>query len=139
MPKRRNFTDIEVKRRAIHRAAVVLFELWEENRGTHSRLLELLVPDKLITIGTSVRGGGWREHLVPLAYIRDKCHEIFETGGTIAQAAQFIETHLKVVNITREERTRIDFELGLKSRMPENWKLGDYLARLDAAGIALRD
>jgi hypothetical protein len=120
---------------------MVLFDLWEENRGTHSRLLEMLVPDSYIAIaiGTSTNGGGWREHLVPLAFIRDKCHEIFKSGGSIDQAAKFIDTHLKVAHITREERDRLDFELGLKGRMPDNWSPGDYLARLNAAGITLDD
>lgn len=139
MSQRKQFTDSEVKARAVRRAAMVLFELWEENRGTHSRLLEMLVPETYITIGTSINGGGWREHLVPLARIRDECHKIFEAEGSIDQAAQFIDTHLKVAHISREERARLDFELGLKSKMPEDWVPGDYLARLKAAEIDLDD
>jgi hypothetical protein len=137
--ERRQFTDSEVKARAVQRAARVLFELWEENRGTHSRLLEMLVPDSYITIGTSKNGGGWREHLVPLSVIRNKCHEIFEADGSIEQAAAFIDAHMKLAHITREERDRLDFEFGLKGKMPENWTPGDYLARLSAAGISLND
>lgn len=137
MSQRKKFTDAEIKARAIRRAAVVLFELWEEDRGTHSRLLEMLVPDSYVTIGTSVNGGGWREHLVPLSYIRNECEKIFEAGGTIDHAVQFIDAHLKIAHITREERDRLDFQLGLKSKMPDNWEPGDYLARLRAAGIDL--
>lgn len=141
--QRRDYTDAEIKGRAVRRAAGVLFELWEENRGTHSRLLEMLVPDSYITIGTSMKGGGWREHLVPLSVIRNKCHSIFEAAESIDQAIElagkFIETHLKVAHITREERQRLDFELGLKEKMPENWAPGDFLARLAAAGINLDD
>lgn len=137
--QRKQFTDSQVKERAVRRAALVLFELWEENRGTHSRLLEMLVPDSYITIGTSVNGGGWREHLVPLARIRNECHRIFERGGTVEEAEHFISVHLKVAHISPEERIRLDFELGLKSKMPENWVPGDYLARLTAAGINLDD
>ena len=139
MSQRKQFTDAEVKARSVRRAATVLFELWEENRGTHSRLLEMLVPDSYITIGTSGNGSGWREHLVPLARIRDECHKIFEAGGTVDQAARFIDAHLKVAHITREERNRLDYELGLKSKMPDDWAPGDYLARLRAAGIDLDD
>lgn len=135
--QKHKFTDPEIKTRAVKRAALVLFELWEENNGTHSRLLEMLVPELYITIGTSKNGGGWREHLVPLAFIRDQCHAIFEEGGSIEEAAIFIDRHLKVAHITREERNKLDFELGLKGKMPDDWEPGDYLARLTAAGINL--
>lgn len=134
---KRSFTDAEVKSRAVQRAALVLFQLWEENRGAHSRLLEMLVPDSYITVGTSKNGGGWREHLVPLAFIRDECFKIFERGGDVELAAKFIDVHLKVAHITPEERRKLDFEFGLKGRMPDDWSPGDYLARLAAAGIDL--
>lgn len=138
MPKK-TFTDVEIKQRAVRRGALVLFELWEEGRGAHSRLLELLVPDSYIIVGTSKNGGGWREHLVPLAFIRDQCFEIFENGDGIDAAAKFIDEHLKVAYITPDERRKIDFELGLRGRMPDEWTPGDYLARLNAAGINLAD
>jgi len=132
---RKVFTDEEVKRRSVRRAALVLFELWEEDRGAHSRLLELLLPDSYILVGTSVNGGGWREHLVPLAFIRDQCFKLFCEGKGIEEAAQYIDQHLKIAHITREEREKIDVELGLRSKMPETWEPGDFLARLKAAGI----
>jgi len=140
--KKRIFSDTEVKQRAVNRGAHVLFELWEEGRGAHSRLLEMLVPENYITIGTSKNGSGWREHVVPLAFIRDKCFEIFEeecgiADGGIERASQFIDTHLKVAYITLEERKKLDFELSLKGKMPDAWVAGDYLARLTAAGINL--
>lgn len=134
MPKK-PFTDAEIKARTVQRAAFVLFQLWEENRGAHSRLLEMLVPDSYITIGISKNGGGWREHLVPLAFIRYQCFEIFEREGSVEEAAEFIDAHLKVVHITLEERKKLDYDLGLKGKMPDNWSVGDYLARLTKAGI----
>jgi hypothetical protein len=137
--QKRIFTDAEVKQRSVRRAAVVLHELWEEDRGAHSRLLELLVPDSYITIGTSLNGGGWREHLVPLAFIRDQCFKMFEGGAEVDQVATFLDQHLKVAHITPEERHTIDFKLGLRGKMPEEWEPGDYLARLTAAGIDLND
>ena len=137
MVNRRTFTDEEVNARAVKRAALVLFELWEEGRGTHSRLLEMLVPDSYVTVGVSHNGGEWREHLVPLSRIRDECHRLFEEGLGVESAASFIERHMKVAYITRDERERLDFELGLKSKMPEGWTPGDYMARLAAAGINL--
>lgn len=132
-----DFTDEEVKQRAVRRAAFVLYELWEEGRGAHSRLLELLVPEAYVTVGISTNGGGWREHLVPLSFIRDHCFSLFDDGKDLSEAAAFISTHLKVAYITLEERQRLDFELGLKGKMPEDWSPGDYLARLEAAGINL--
>lgn len=138
-PSRRIFTTAEVKARAVRRAALVLFELWEENRGAHSRLLELLVPDVYITVGVSKQGRGWREHLVPLAFIRDHCFSLFASGGSVEDAAKFIDEHLKVAHVTQAEREKLDFQYGFRNRMPEDWKPGDFLARLTAAGIELKD
>lgn len=132
-----DFTDEQVKKRAVKRGAYVLFQLWEEGRGAHSRLLEVLVPDSYVTLGISINGPGWKEHLVPLSFIRDYCFSIFEQGGGINEAAEFIDTHLKIVYISPAERQKLDFELGLKGKMPESWEPGDYLARLNAAGIKL--
>lgn len=51
--------------------------------------------------------------------------------------ADFIEEHLKIVMITREQRLRLDFELGHKVSMPDGWLPGDVMARLRAASVDL--
>ena len=46
---------------------------------------------------------------------------------------------MKIVMISKAERLRLDFELGLKVSMPEGWSFDDEnadpFARLKAAGI----
>lgn len=50
-----------------------------------------------------------------------------------------LRRHLRVVMISKAERYRIDFELGLKVRMPDGWSFeddgADPFARLKAAGV----
>lgn len=136
---RRVFTAEELKKRAFLRAAHVLYGHWEEGTGAHSRLFETLIPEGGLLLGTSVEGPGWREHVVPCAVIRDRCLQLFDDGKSIEDVAAYIEAHLKIVVISREERDRLDFKLGLKSTMPIGWEDGDIMARLKAAGIQLGD
>ncbi len=135
----RVFTAEELRKRAFLRAAQVLYGHWEEGTGAHSRLFETLIPESGLLLGTSVEGSGWREHVVPCAVIRDRCLQLFDQGKSVEDVAAYIETHLKIVIISREERARLDFQLGLKSTMPTGWEDGDIMARLRAAGIELRD
>jgi hypothetical protein len=137
----RKYTEAEEKQRAVRRAAQVLYELWDEGHTAHSRILEYLVRDDhlLVRIGYSTNGGSAREHVVPLAYIRNECYAMFERGENVEAAAAFIDAHLKVAHITTEQRDKLDVELGLKTGMPRDWLRGDYLARITAAGIVLRE
>ncbi|KXU32319.1 hypothetical protein A0J57_11155 [Sphingobium sp. 22B] len=57
----------------------------------------------------------------------------------MSAVAKLLERHLKIVMISKAERQRLDFELGLKVCMPEGWSFDDEnadpFARLSAAGI----
>ena len=80
-----------------------------------------------------------REHVVPLALIRDHCEKMFSLGGNVAAVTKLLERHLKIVMISKAERLRLDFDLGLKVSMPKGWSFDDEnadpFARLKAAGI----
>lgn len=67
------FSPQQLKERAMRRLAVVLKEHAEEGRYPHSRIFETLVPDPWIVEGTSINGGGWREHVVPCSYLAREC------------------------------------------------------------------
>lgn len=124
-------------RRTFDRVAMVLFETWEEGWG-HTRLLdEPLVPNWLVEVGQSCKGAEYREHVVPLRLVYNECETMFASGKPLSTVARFLEHHVKIVRVSREEQRRIDYELGLKTRMPPGWVFneGDIYARLRAAGV----
>lgn len=133
------FTNEEIAERVFARAAWVMHQSWEEN-WRHSRLLdEPLIPNHVITVGRSRSAAEHREHVVPLALIRNQCEKMFTMGTELSEVARLLARHLKIVMISKAERQRIDFDLGLKVSMPEGWSFedenADPFARLKAAGI----
>ena len=133
------YSPQQLKERAMRRLAVVLKEHAEEGRYPHSRIFETLVPDPWIVEGTSINGGGWREHVVPCSYLARECVQAFLDGGSVAQVAALLDRYLKIVHITLKERQHLDFELKLRNCMPNGWRFGvdDAFARLNAAQIAI--
>lgn len=116
-----------------------MHQSWEEN-WRHSRLLdEPLIPNHIIMAGRSRAAAEHREHVVPLALIRDQCEKMFSLGANVAAVTKLLERHLKIVMISKAERMRLDFDLGLKVSMPKGWSFDDEnadpFARLKAAGI----
>lgn len=133
------FTIPEMRVRALHRIADVVFGQFEEGRATHSRIFEVLVPDEFVVNGQSIKGGGYREHVVPCALIRDECTKMFERGATKDEVVQMLDKHLRIAIITPEEAHYMDHTLGLKATMPKGWIFGedDPLERLKVANIVL--
>lgn len=136
---RPNLTREQIVDRVYERAAFVMHQSWEED-WRHSRLLdEPLIPNYLITVGHSRAGSEHREHVVPLALIRNQCEAMFASGVRLAEISALLKRNLKIVMISRAERYRLDFELGLKTVMPNGWsfegKNSDPFARLEVAGI----
>ena len=136
---RPQFTDKEISQRVFARAAWVMHQSWKEN-WRHSRLLdEPLIPNHIIMAGRSRAASEHREHVVPLALIRDQCEKMFSQGKDVSAVTKLLERHLKIVMLFKAERLRLDFDLGLKVSMPEGWPFedenADPFARLKAAGI----
>jgi hypothetical protein len=76
------------------------------------------------------------EHIIPLKMVFERWLELIDSGYTLEQQRSFLEQHLIVVWITIEEQKRLDYEMGLRTKMPEGWRWGDDThARLSAAGI----
>jgi len=135
------FTYEEKKERAFLRVTRVIYDLWEEDSGVHTRILDWLIDDELTTIGTSINGGGHREHLVPCLAIIMKCKEMFNSGDSVESVAAMIKRNLKIAHITKKEARVIDVDLKYKSTMPPNWSFttGDVKERLNLAKIEILD
>jgi hypothetical protein len=131
------FSKEELVDRTFARVARVIYELWEEGRGDTRLLDNWLIPDEFVIAGTSKRGGGRREHVIPRIMIYDQCLEMYERKASIDDVARFIRRHLAIVHISRDEQILLDQALGLKTRMPDGWEFstGDVFARLKAGGI----
>ena len=95
--------------------------------------------DNDITVGKSTartEENSYREHIVPCDYIIEEAIRMYEEGSSIEEVAVMINQNLFIVLISKEEAVKLDYELGLKTTMPEGWKFGDSVfARLDAADI----
>lgn len=114
------------------------------NVRVHARIFECLIADEYVRIGTSVAvseqaGRGYREHVVPCAYIRDLAFELYYDHKSIEDVALVIKALLKIALITPDEAKRIPLEY--KYDMPRDW---DYSKdsinrRLDDVGINLID
>lgn len=126
--------------RALVRIAHVLQEHAEEGRFPHSRFFETLMPDEWIVSGTSVKGGGWREHVVPCAYLARECIHAFNRGVSLEVIVDILDKYLRIVHITRAERDVIDFKLRYRSTMPDQWVFGEGnpYQRLIDAGIVFQ-
>ena len=81
------------------------------------------------------------EHVVPCAVLIVETRRLIREGRVSDnKIAAILARHWKVATITKDEANRLDFQLGLKSIMPDGWTFehGETLARLDVAGIKLK-
>lgn len=140
------FTIEELKQRAFERAAWVLKHFWDEQRydlkrevRVHSRLFDPLVPRIYIEMGTSKKGDGHIEHLVPCVVLRDLAFKMYWDNKTEKDVSEMLGRLLRVARISTEEARHLDVDCKLKTRMPDGWsyETGDVLARLEVAEIKL--
>ncbi len=87
--------------------------------------------------GQSKKGGGYREHVVPRVYLRDKCLELYDMSTSIDDVTRILMDNLRIVEITPEEADSLNKVL--KTTMPDGWTLGksDPLERLRYVGIEI--
>jgi len=77
-----------------------------------------------------------REHIIPLALVRDRVRELLDEDISTVELAHFLMTHIRMVEVTREEHVRLNEKYA--STMPPGWDwYGDTLARLRECGITL--
>lgn len=111
----------------------------------HSRVAEYLVPADHVTRGVStmrakhgVAAGAHQEHVVPCAFIRNTALHYFGEGRSLDDVAQMTRRFLAVVDITEDERARLDDgPKALRDVMPVSWDpdAGCIYARLHEKGI----
>jgi hypothetical protein len=146
MPK---FSDDALKRRAFERIAWVLKHFYDEqaedfkgDASLHTRVFETLIFPKYIEIiwkSENLKPGdnGYKEHVVPCAYIRNIAFRMYHDGRTEDDVAKMVRRILKIALLTPDEANRVDQKY--KIAMPDSW---DYTkdsitARLDEYGIKL--
>ncbi|MDP2231772.1 hypothetical protein [Methylotenera sp.] len=145
------FTDEQLRQRTFERAAWVMRHIWEELQDDpkrearmHSRLFEVLIGNP-VHFGKSIKGGGHTEHLVPCALLRDRAFHMYWEGKDLNRdmlavekdVAKMLEKFLAIADIHPTEAKLLDYELSLKTKMPEDWdwETGLVEARLIKAGI----
>lgn len=141
--KNKEISREELIERAFYRWSWVLCHLSEEGDEAHTRLGEWLIPDDYVEYGTSLHGGGRREHVVPLAVLRDWALQQFSEDRSeekILEVAKVLRKNLIIVHINRDEMVRLDSIIGLKKKMPDGWRVEDErpYARLEEAGIVIK-
>ena len=148
----KKFTPQQLRQRAFVRAAWVLQHYWEEQQHdikrdgsredarVHSRLFDSLIYEKYVVAGTSTKGGGYKEHLVPCAMLRNRAFEMYWDGKNVEEVASMLEQFLQIAHITPEEAERIDYHHKWKTTMPTGWNFetGSVMARLTGANVELR-
>ncbi|AQV95395.1 hypothetical protein BJN34_16070 [Cupriavidus necator] len=131
----------------IRRSFIRLVRYLQQTRlaseGAHSRCFEYYLAAEQVPTGYGKNGGKHPEHVVPCAFLRDRCIARLAQGASVEEVAQEIRPFLVIVMINEAECTYLDNGpacggLGLKDTMPANWdfEMGDIFARLNIAGIA---
>jgi hypothetical protein len=132
------YTEQQLKERAYLRVATALHSLWEEGRYDTNLLNGLMIPDNYVLVGESANGNARREHIIPRKVICQRVSEMFDADASVDEVAKFIETHLKIVLVSKDDQERMD--MLHRQRMPDGWTFedGDVFARLKLAGIELK-
>lgn len=115
--------------------------------GFHTRIFShILHPEKeFVYVGSSVElneGEPFHpEHIVPCVVLMNESIRLIKNGHSDEYIAKILQRHWKVAHITKGQAKKLDQELGLKTTMPSGWNFetGSSLARLEAAGIKLRE
>jgi hypothetical protein len=131
-----------IKRRSFLRAARYLERIAKEKAPAHSRVVELFIPEAFVPRGFGNDGGGHREHVVPCVLLRDECIVRYKNGAELTQVADFLQRHVVIIEITKDQQKHLDGSKekggrGLKNKMPKNWEFGSgcIFARLHDAEI----
>ncbi len=120
------FTHEQLKRRKCNLIARIIYEVLEEGiYAPHTRIPEMIIWDAWAMIGRSSKQSTYREHVVPLAFLRNTSIEMYKAGKTLNDVEQFWFDHYLIALITNKEADRLNAIKGLKTGMPKAWKMGD--------------
>ncbi|MBN3761158.1 DNA translocase FtsK [Burkholderia sp. Ac-20365] len=142
----RSFQSVSDRESIVQRSFVRLVRYLQQTRlageGAHSRCFEYFIAAAHVPRGYGKNGGTHPEHVVPCAFLRDRCIARLAEGASVEDVAKEIRPFLAIVMITETEWSKLDTSrasggLGLKDIMTENWafETGDLFARLHEAGI----
>lgn len=93
--------------------------------------------DEFISVNEKTDELDYREHLVPCVCLHNRLIEVFLVNQQTEELANIIKSYLKIAYIRSADAHRLDYDLGLKVKMPENWQWGDSVfARLEIAKIS---
>ena len=92
--------------------------------------------DEHISVNRKTDELDYREHLVPCVCLHNRLIEVFLANQQVEELVNIIESYLKIAYIRSADAYRLDYDLGLKVKMPENWQWGgSVFARLEVANI----
>ena len=93
--------------------------------------------DEHISVNRKTDELDYREHLVPCVCLHNRLIEVFVENQRVDELVDIIESYLKIAYIRSADAHRLDYDLGLKVKMPANWQWGDSVfARLESADIS---
>ena len=95
--------------------------------------------DQFITVNNQSKERTYREHLVPCIFLHQKIiNKIINEDTNLKEIAKIIKKNLKIAYISNNDAFKLDYEFNLKTRMPNEWNLGDDIfARLNQADIKI--
>ena len=128
-------THMDKVERGFLQAAECFWEMHTSNIGRHSRVPEFVVPLTAVPKGRSKRAPKVKphpEHVVPLAFIRDRCLELLQTRyphqdpasrtAALPELVALVGRWLVLVAVSEDERQSLDEgEQALKHEMPPGW------------------
>lgn len=132
--------------RGFLQAAECFWEMHVSDIGRHSRVPEFVVPLAAVPKGRSRRAPAIKphpEHVVPLAFIRDRCLELLQArhprhdpasrDAALPELVAMVRRWLVVVDVSEDERQSLDEgDQAVKDAMPPGWDpaTGCLFARL---------
>ncbi|MFP4333515.1 MAG: hypothetical protein ACLFQJ_09455 [Campylobacterales bacterium] len=127
-----------LRKHGCSRIANTMYSLWKES-WMHSRVYDYLIRDEVITIGRSKKGSEHREHIVPCVVLTNEIFLMFDRGASAEDAFLMLDKYLYIAIISKEEQRYMDYDLKLKTTMPDGWRFGidSPMSRLEVAGIEL--
>ena len=132
-----------------YRACKALIGLFRDQieaklESVHSRIFSyILHPEPnyvLCGISQEAKSGAPQhpEHVVPCSFLISESFRLIKQGIlSDEEIAKLLQKHWKIVTISEDEAKRLDFKLGLRSKMPEGWQFetGDTFERLKRTNI----
>lgn len=107
--------------RATIRLARYYLRSLNEDGSRHTRIAQFYIRDAIAPQNVRLSADQYGEHAVPCAVLRESAAAAFVGGACVREVADWIRRRMVVVWIAKDDAWRLDYELGLKDRMPPQW------------------